>query len=112
VVCQFKEPSATLPTAPYLATADRGVFSERNEQFARDLGVKQVALPKPGTQNCRYKRREAQPWFKAAMRFRAGIEGRISGLKRARQLDRCRNRGQNDLERWVGWVSSTTTWSS
>jgi IS5 family transposase len=89
--------------SPYLATADRGVFSERNEQFARDLGVKQVALPKPGTQNSRRKRREARPWFKAAMRFRAGIEGRISGLKRARRLDRCHNRGENGLERWVGW---------
>lgn len=88
---------------PYLATADRGVFSPENEQFARRLGVKQVALPKPGTQNSRRKRRERQPWFRAAMRFRAGIEGRISGLKRARQLDRCHNRGETGLERWIGW---------
>jgi transposase, IS5 family len=88
---------------PYLATADRGVFSETNEQFARTLGVKQVALPKPGAKNGRRKRREAQRWFKAALRFRAGIEGRISGLKRARQQDRCQNRGEHGLERWVGW---------
>lgn len=88
---------------PYLATADRGVFSPENEQLARRLGVKQVALPKPGAQNSQRKRRERQRWFRAAMRFRAGIEGRISSLKRARQLDRCRNRGENGLERWVGW---------
>lgn len=88
---------------PHLATADRGVFSEENEQFARQLGVKQVALPKPGAKSGQRRRREQQRWFKAAMRFRAGIEGRISGLKRARQLDRCRNRGENGLERWVGW---------
>jgi IS5 family transposase len=88
---------------PGLATADRGVFSETNEQCARALGVKQVALPQPGTKNGRRKRREAQRWFRAAMRFRAGIEGRISGLKRARHLDRCRNRGENGLARWVGW---------
>jgi IS5 family transposase len=37
------------------------------------------------------------------LRFRNGIEGRISGLKRARRLDRCLNRGENGLERWVGW---------
>lgn len=88
---------------PYLATADRGVFSPKNEQLARQLGVKQVALPKPGAKSGPRKRRERQRWFKAAMRFRAGIEGRISGLKRARQLDRCRNRGEPGLERWVGW---------
>jgi IS5 family transposase len=88
---------------PYLATADRGVFSEKNERVARDLGVKQVALPKPGAKDGRRKRREAQRWFKAALRFRAGIEGRISGLKRARQQDRCHNRGEPGLARWVGW---------
>jgi len=88
---------------PEVATADRGVFSETNEQFARDLGVKRVALPQPGAKSHRRKQREAQRWFRAALRFRTGIEGRISGLKRARQLDRCRNRGENGLERWVGW---------
>lgn len=88
---------------PKLATADRGVFSETNEECARALGVKQVALPPPGAKSARRKRREAQRWFRAALRFRAGIEGRISGLKRARQMDRCHNRGETGLERWVGW---------
>jgi transposase, IS5 family len=88
---------------PHLATADRGVFSPANEQLARKLGVKQVALPKPGAKSGARNRRERQRWFKAAMRFRAGIEGRISDLKRARHLDRCRNRGEPGLERWVGW---------
>lgn len=88
---------------PALATADRGVFSEPNEACARARGVKQVALPQPGAKKGGRKRRERQRWFRAAQRFRAGIEGRISGLKRARQLDRCRNRGENGLERWVGW---------
>jgi IS5 family transposase len=65
--------------------------------------VKQVALPQPGAKSNRQQKREAQPWFKAALRFRNGIEGRISGLKRARRLDRCLNRGENGLERWIGW---------
>jgi IS5 family transposase len=88
---------------PELATADRGVYSKTNEQVARKLGVKRVALPQPGAKSDRRKRQEAQRWFRAALRFRAGIEGRISHLKRARQLDRCRNRGETGLERWVGW---------
>jgi transposase, IS5 family len=88
---------------PELATADRGVFSPKNEQRARDVGIECVALPQPGAKSAERQAYEAQPWFRAALRFRAGIEGRISSLKRARHLDRCRNRGETGVERWVGW---------
>jgi len=33
----------------------------------------------------------------------AGIEGRISGLKRGHGLARCRYHGEDGMERWVGW---------
>jgi IS5 family transposase len=88
---------------PEIATADRGVYSLENERMARALGVKQVALPQPGAKPKRRQLYEKQKWFKAALRFRIGIEGRISGLKRARHLDRCLNRGEAGLARWVGW---------
>lgn len=88
---------------PQLATADRGVFSPANEQVAREAGVECVALPQPGHKDAARQAYEAQPWFKAALRFRTGIEGRISGLRRARGLDHCRNRGEPGLERWLGW---------
>lgn len=79
------------------------MHSKANEQVARQLGVRHAALLQLGAKNGQRKRQEAQPWFRAALCFRAGIEGRISHLKRARQLDRCRNHGENGLERWVGW---------
>jgi IS5 family transposase len=88
---------------PKVATADRGVFSPENEQLARDAGIEYVALPQPGAKSQERQAYEAQPWFRAALRFRAGIEGRISGLKRARHLNRCPNRGETGVERWVGW---------
>ena len=88
---------------PRLATADRGVFSPANEQLASAAGIEQVALPQPGHKDEARADHEAQPWFRAALRFRAGIEGRISQLRRARRLDRCRNRGEPGLERWLGW---------
>lgn len=88
---------------PALATADRGVYSPENERRARQMGVTRVALPQPGTKTKRRQRYEKQAWFRAALRFRNGIEGRISGLKRARKLDRCLNRGEEGLARWVGW---------
>jgi IS5 family transposase len=89
--------------APQVATADRGVYSTANEQAAQQAGIEFVALPQPGHKDAARQAHEAQPWFKAALRFRAGIEGRISGLRRARGLDRSRNRGQPGLERWLGW---------
>ncbi len=88
---------------PKVATADRGVFSPENEQAARAAGIEYVALPQPGAKSDERQAHEAQPWFRAALRFRAGIEGRISGLKRARHLSRCPNRGETGVERWVGW---------
>ena len=102
-VSSLKQHHQVFGHPPDLATADRGVYSVENERIARSLGVKQVALPQPGTKTKRRQDYEKQKWFKAAVRFRAGIEGRISGLKRARKLNRCLNRGEAGLERWVGW---------
>ena len=88
---------------PHLATGDRGVHSAENEALARTAGVEEIALPKPGKKTPEREALERLPWFKAALRFRAGIEGRISVLRGPRGLRRCLNRGQNGMERWVGW---------
>jgi IS5 family transposase len=88
---------------PDEATADRGVYSDDNVQQAIAIGVKRVALPKPGAKSRAQQRRESQAWFKAVLRWRNGIEGRISQLRRARGLDRCLNHGEPGIERWLGW---------
>jgi DDE family transposase len=41
-------------------------------------------------------------WFKRGQRWRTGCEGRISVLKRRHGLNRCRYRGQEGMQRWVG----------
>jgi IS5 family transposase len=89
--------------APHELSGDRGVYSAANERAARALGVRHVSLPKPGHTTTRRKRQEKQGWFRAAQRFRNGIEGRISQLRRARHLTRCLNHGEAGMERWVGW---------
>ncbi len=89
--------------APQELSGDRGTYSPKNEQAARALGVRRVSLPQPGHTSKAQQRREHQPWFRAAQRFRSGIEGRISQLRRARGLTRCLNHGWLGLERWVGW---------
>lgn len=89
--------------APREVSGDRGIHSPQNERDARALGVRRVSLPKPGYKAQRRQRRERQAWFRAAQRFRNGIEGRISHLRRARGLNRCLNHGLLGLERWIGW---------
>ena len=49
------------------------------------MGVKRVALPKKGANSEERQRHERQGWFRRARRFRAGIEGRISVMKRGEE---------------------------
>jgi IS5 family transposase len=88
---------------PRQASADRGVHSADNETYATQLGVKRIILPKPGRKSETRRQHERQRWFWRGRRFHAGVEGRISVIKRKYGLDRCRNRGQDGFERWVGW---------
>lgn len=88
---------------PRQASADRGVHSAKNEAFAAKLGVKRVVLPKPGRKSETRRQHERQRWFWRGRRFHAGVEGRISVIKRKYGLDCCRNRGQDGFERWIGW---------
>ena len=89
--------------SPDVLTADRAFFTLDNDQLARDLRIRSVALPRQGplTPEARQARRRRA--FRRAYRWRAGIEGRISVLKRRFGLDRCRYHGEAGMERWVGW---------
>jgi IS5 family transposase len=88
---------------PWQASADRGVYSAANETFATKLGVKRVILPKPGHKSDARRKHERQRWFWRGRRFHAGVEGRISVIKRKYGLGCCRNRGQVGFECWIGW---------
>ena len=93
---------------PELVAADRNVHSKENERVAKEMGVKKVCLPKAGKKSAERGEHERQRWFKRARRFRAGIEGRISVMKRREYLGRCRDRGEEGFGRWVGWGVLTT----
>ncbi|MBU0494240.1 MAG: ISNCY family transposase [Chloroflexi bacterium] len=92
----FSHPPGTVST-------DRGVYSPANEKAARTAGVKQVCMPQPGQRTPQRVTHEQQAWFRLVRRFQAGIEGRISVVKRARQLVRCLDKGEAGFEKWVGW---------
>jgi transposase, IS5 family len=87
---------------PRLATADAAFASAANESTAKDLGVKQVALPRRGRLSKTRLTHQKQRWFRRALRWRTGSEGRISTLKRRHGLSRCRYRGYSGMQRWVG----------
>jgi IS5 family transposase len=88
---------------PRLLAGDRGVHSRANERYATLHSVKRVVLPKPGAKSAKRIAHEQQRWLQQGHNWRAGIEGRISGLKRRHKLDRCRYHGTEGMERWVGW---------
>ena len=89
--------------APRMLAGDRGLFSPDNECLARSLGVEQIAIPHTGQRTPERIRYEKQDWFKKGQRFRNGIEGRISVVKRTVQLKRCPAHGSDGFERWIGW---------
>jgi IS5 family transposase len=94
-IAQFGQP-------PEVLTGDRGLYSAANERYAQTHGVTEVVLPKPGKKSAKRIAYEQQAWFRAGRNWRAGIEGRISGLKRRHGLDRCGYHGDAGMERWVG----------
>jgi IS5 family transposase len=94
---------AVFTKPPHLVTADRGVFSFANEDYALAQGVPQVAIPKPGAKSDERIANEKQGWFRRGYAWRSGSEGRISLLKRRFGLARCRYHGDAGMERWVGW---------
>lgn len=88
---------------PNQMSADRGVHSLQNEKVAQERGVQRVILPQPGRKNEARKQHEKQRWFQQGRHWHAGVEGRISVLKRRHELDRCRDHGIQGFGRWIGW---------
>ena len=93
----------TFHQPPVQASGDRGLFSEENEQLAHDLGVKRILLPKRGYRSKARLKHEHKAWFVKGRHWHAGVEGRISVLKRAHDLGRCLAHGFTGFQCWVGW---------
>lgn len=79
---------------PWLVAGDRGVWAPTNERVAQEARVRRVVIPAVGRATPERAQRERQRWFRRGFRFRAGIEGRISVLRRCYELDRCRDHGK------------------
>ncbi|HZG66673.1 MAG TPA: ISNCY family transposase, partial [Herpetosiphonaceae bacterium] len=95
-IAQFTRP-------PRLLAGDGKLATATNEREAQQRGVRHVVLPRPGKKTASRMAYERQGWFRRGRNWRAGIEGRISGLKRGHGLEQCRYHGDAGMKRWVGW---------
>ena len=92
-----------LGRVPQLVAADAAFFSADNQRQAQAKGIEKLAVPNKRTRSRAQWEYQRQHWFRRAQRWRVGCEGRISVLKRKHGLVRCRYRGMEGIERWVGW---------
>jgi IS5 family transposase len=93
---------AKLGRVPRLVAADAGFYSAQNEAAAKAKGVKRVCIPNRSSKSAARKREQKKRWFRNGQRWRTGCEGRISVSKRRHGLNRCRYRGDDGMQRWVG----------
>ena len=93
---------AKLGRVPRLVAADAGFYSANNEAAAKAKGVKRVCIPNRSSKSAARKREQKKRWFRNGQRWRTGCEGRISVSKRRHGLNRCRYRGDDGMQRWVG----------
>ena len=88
---------------PDQVTADKGYF-EKTVVHKAGKKVKLVSIAKKGKRTEQEIEREAHEDFRLAQRFRAGVEGTISFLKRVLGLFRCYNKG---WEHYVCTIGAT-----
>ncbi len=75
---------------PRKVTADRGYGEKRVEDDLHDLSVKDVVIPRKGKRSAARRAEEHQRAFRRTVKWRTGVEGRISLLKRGYGWDRTR----------------------
>jgi len=89
--------------APRLVTGDRGLHAAANEAVAHAAGVRHLVIPRSGKLTAAQRADEHTRSWRRQYRWRAGIEGRLSSLRRDYGLRCCPDHGEAGLIRHVGW---------
>jgi IS5 family transposase len=92
-----------LGRAPERLAGDAGFYSAENEREAHALGVQRASIPDRSTHSAARRQHQRKRWFRKGQKWRTGCEGRSSVLKRRHGLNRSRYRGEQGMERWVGF---------
>lgn len=91
-------------TNPEEFSADKGFYENMEKIYKLEEEIDVVSICKKGKRTKEEIERESNPFFKLGQRFRAGVEGSISFLKRALGMWRCMNKG---WEHYVATVGAT-----
>jgi IS5 family transposase len=94
---------AVFRQAPQGFAGDRGMASTNNDRQLARLGVQTVSLPRAGPLDDQRVAVEQEPAFQELKKWRAGIEGLISLMKRVFGWARCLFKGTPGAEAWVDW---------
>jgi transposase, IS5 family len=87
---------------PKELAADRGYYSADNLEKLGEAGFKKIGIPKVGRLSKTEKTHQRKTWFRQLQRFRCGIEGSISMLKRKFGLGRVLAKGSAGTAVWTG----------
>jgi transposase, IS5 family len=87
---------------PTELAADRGYYSAENVEKLGKAGFKKIGIPKLGRLSKTEKMHQRKTWFRQLQRFRCGIEGSISMLKRKFGLGRVLAKGSAGTAVWTG----------
>ena len=85
----LKSHQRTFGQLPESFTADKGFYQSMDKLRVLERTIPNVSIAKKGSRTEAETAREHHPTFRALQRFRAGIEGTISALKRVFKLCRC-----------------------
>ncbi len=87
---------------PGVLAGDKGFYESREQILSLSEEIETVSICKKGRRTREEYQRESTEEFKAGQRFRAGIEGTISVLKRAFKLSKCLFKGFKNFASSVG----------
>ena len=87
---------------PRAVTADRGYGEQKVDDTLHDLGVRAVVIPRKGRPGKARQAEEHRRAFRRTIKWRTGIEGRISTLKRGYGWDRTRIDATEGARIWTG----------
>ena len=90
---------------PRVVASDRGFFSFDNVSDVAAMGVRCVAVPKPGHRSAAWLARERSRAFRRARAWRAGGEARVARLKHTFGMHRSRYKGADGVARSAYWAA-------
>ena len=85
----LKHHQKTFGQLPESFTADKGFYESMDKLRVLERTIPNVSIAKKGSRTEAETAREHHPIFRSLQRFRAGIEGTISALKRVFKMGRC-----------------------